>query len=226
MRYSRQEKFIGNKAQAKIRKAKAAIIGLGALGSVTAEILARAGIGKLILVDPDILEENNLQRQSVYTEKDIGKLKVAALKEGLLAINSGIVVETHPAALNESNLKILRCDIILDCTDNLEARRAINKARKTWIFASAIRDEGYVKVFRPGKECFDCLFPQASTQENCCNQGVLGTIIHAICAIQANECLKFITGNDTEDCLLYINIRDNSITKINSKKRCRHFENI
>ena len=155
MRYIRQEIFreIGKKGQAKLRKSSVAIIGLGALGSVSAELLTRAGIGNLILIDRDIVELSNLQRQSLYGEKDIGNPKAIAAKEKLNNINSEVKIDFFIDDLNNYNIydlipingggndektnngkriknlknnKTGNIDLILDCTDNLETRFLIN----------------------------------------------------------------------------------------------------
>ena len=134
MRYIRQEIFseIGKNGQKKIRDSAIAIVGLGALGSVSAELLARAGIGKLVLIDRDIVELSNLQRQNLYEEKDIGKPKAFAAKEHLRKINNEVEFEAFAEDLNYKNIntllpikkyiknKIKNVELILDCTDNLE----------------------------------------------------------------------------------------------------------
>ena len=131
MRYSRQEIFgeIGKKGQKKLRKSAVAVVGLGALGSVSAELLARAGIGKLVLIDRDIVELSNLQRQTLFDESDVGKPKALAAKEKLNKINNEVEFDIFVDDLNFENInKILngKINLILDCTDNLETRFLIN----------------------------------------------------------------------------------------------------
>jgi len=181
MRYLRQEIFreIGKKGQSKLRKSTVAIVGLGALGSVSAELLARAGIGKLIVIDRDIVELSNLQRQSLYDESDIGKPKAIAAKEKLSKINSEIKIDIFIDDLNRENIdKILslrgkyidekfnkivennkknknNIDLILDCTDNLETRFLVNdfsiKNKIPFIYSSAVGSKGYVFNVMPVK---------------------------------------------------------------------------
>src|SRR3989338_7062827 len=127
MRYERQLffKHIGKEGQNKLRKATVTIVGIGALGSYSAELLCRAGIGKLILIDDDTVELHNLQRQSLYDERDIDKKKVVAVAEHLKNINHEVRVEIHDCKLAEHNLALLG-GVVLDGTDNMEVRYLIN----------------------------------------------------------------------------------------------------
>src|SRR3990167_3691064 len=125
MRYSRQIVFekIGSDGQEKIKKANVTILGLGAIGSKSAELLARAGVGSLILIDRDIVEESNLQRQTLFAEKDLRKSKASAAEKRIKEINSEIKIETHIVHLNPQNIRLLQsADLVLDCTDNLQTR--------------------------------------------------------------------------------------------------------
>ncbi len=183
MRYKRQEIFkeIGRKGQDKLRKSTVAIIGLGALGSASSELLARAGIGKLILIDRDIVELSNLQRQSLYDESDIGKPKALAAKEKLNKINSEVEINIFIDDLNFNNISELisidgksnneksntkninkkinnkknKINLILDCTDNLETRFLINdfsvKNNIPFLYSSAVGSKGYVFNVVPDK---------------------------------------------------------------------------
>jgi adenylyltransferase/sulfurtransferase len=227
-RYSRQIAFFGKSSQVKLANSCVAIVGLGALGSVAAELLARAGIGKLLLIDADFIELNNLQRQALYDEKDIGELKTKALKKHLSRINSRVDIDIKNIALSKQNITTLtKADLILDCTDNIETRKVINafclKSKKPWIFASAVRDEGYVHAFMPRKPCFLCLFPKANFDESCCSSGVLNTLTHSIAAMQANECIKILLGQKPNKNLLHLNMSLPSLTEIKIKnKACSH----
>src|SRR3989344_7380553 len=128
-RYSRQTILpeIGAEGQNKIERAVVAIVGVGALGTVAAELLTRAGIGALILIDRDIVEESNLQRQTLYQEKDVGRSKAVAAKERLIKINSKAKVEIHAIHLNSVSIPVLeRAQLVLDCADNLQTRFLIN----------------------------------------------------------------------------------------------------
>ena len=140
-RYSRQMllKEIGEEGQSKLDYKKVVIVGIGALGTVAAELLARAGIGSLRLIDRDVVEESNLQRQILFTEKDVGKSKSVMAAEKLKEINSLIKIESYPLHLDPKNVSLLQdADLVLDCTDNLETRFLINdhcrKEKIPWIY--------------------------------------------------------------------------------------------
>mgnify|MGYP001594733519 CR=1 FL=1 len=146
MRYIRQEKFIGKEKHDLLRKKTVSIVGLGALGSVASELLTRAGIKKLILIDRDFLELSNLQRQSLFEEKDIGKSKAVVLKEKLNEINKDVDIISYFDNLDNENIDLINSDLILDCTDNLETRFLINeysvKNKIPFIYGSAVGDSG------------------------------------------------------------------------------------
>jgi len=202
MRYIRQEIFkqIGKKGQQKLRKSTLAIVGLGALGSNSAELLARAGIGKLLLIDRDIVELSNLQRQSLFDENDVGKAKAASAKEHLSRINSDINIDFFIDDLNFENIvKILSKNIglILDCTDNLETRFLINdfsvKNKIPFVYSSAVGSKGYVFNIVPNKTpCLRCFLKEASQLDTCETAGVLNTITNLISSIQVNEAIKIL----------------------------------
>ncbi len=233
MRYIRQEIFpeIGRKGQQKLRKSTVAIIGLGALGSVSAGLLARAGIGKLILIDRDIVELTNLQRQSLFDEKDVGKPKALAAKEHLNEINSDIKINFFIDDLNFDNIeKILNIeknnlDLILDCTDNLETRFLINdfcvKNGIPFIYSSAVGSKGYVFNIIPNKSyaCLRCFLKEAAQLDTCETAGVLNAITNLISSIQVNEAIKIILNNkNIEKRLLFFDVWKNELLKIKVKK--------
>ncbi len=128
-KYSRQSavREIGAAGQKRLHESCVAIVGLGALGTVVSELLARSGAGKLILIDRDIVEESNLQRQLLYNESDIGKPKAPCAREKLLAANQGVNIEAHAIDRNHENADVLEgAGVIVDCTDNLWTRFLIN----------------------------------------------------------------------------------------------------
>ncbi len=227
MRYIRQEIFseIGKKGQETLRRSTVAIIGLGALGSVSAGLLARAGIGKLILIDRDVVELSNLQRQALYDENDVGKPKALAAKEKLNKINSDVEIEFFIDDLNSENIgKIFKSiDLILDCTDNLETRFLINdfsiKNNIPFIYSSAVGSKGYVFNIVPGKTaCLRCFLKEASQLDTCETAGVLNTITNLIPSIQVNEAIKILLNKNYEKNLLFFNIWNNELSKINVSK--------
>ncbi|MBI2102842.1 HesA/MoeB/ThiF family protein [Candidatus Woesearchaeota archaeon] len=230
-RYSRQEilSIVGREGQEKIRRASMVIVGIGALGSSTAELLTRAGIGKIILIDRDIIELSNLQRQNIFAEKDVGRSKAAVAAEKLKEINSKIEIIPKAVDLNTKNIDtLLEADLVLDCTDNLQTRFLINyyckKNNKRWIYAAAIRTEGYVMAIFPNGPCLRC-FLTAPPPETCTTAGVLNTIITSISAQQVTLALKIITQRAEtvrENELIHLNIWENTIKKIRipKKKNC------
>ena len=231
MRYIRQEIFseIGKKGQRKLRNSSAVIVGLGALGSVSAELLARAGIGKLYLIDRDIVELSNLQRQSLFDESDLGKPKALAAKEHLKKINSDVGIDFFIEDLNYENISKIfpqkKNDLILDCTDNLETRFLINdfsvKNKIPFIYSSAVGSKGYVFNIIPNKNnpCLRCFLKEAASLDTCETAGVLNTITHAISAIQVDEAIKILTKKSKfEKNLLFFDIWKNELTKIKISK--------
>lgn len=243
MRYTRQEIFaeIGKKGQQKLRKSAVAVVGLGALGSVAAELLARAGIGKLILIDRDVAELSNLQRQSLYNELDVGKPKAIAAKEKLNKINSEVNINTFVDDLNYNNIKKLinfkNIGLILDCTDNLETRFLINdfsiKNKIPFIYSSAVGSKGYVFNVVPEKNnpCLRCFLKEAAQLDTCETTGVLNTITHIIPSVQVNEAVKILLDKDYEKNLLFFDVWKNELikVKVNKNKKCeccikRNFE--
>src|SRR3989338_4354446 len=197
-RYSRQILLqeIGKEGQVILQNKKVAIVGVGALGTVAAELLARAGGGSLILIDRDTVEESNLQRQTRFDEKSAGKNKASAAEKRIKEINSEIKVEFHSLHLNSQNIGLLQsADLILDCTDNLQTRFLINdycrKEKKIWIYAAAIKTSGYVMPVFPNGPCLQCFLTESS-QETCDTVGVLNTITVSIASLQATLALKIL----------------------------------
>ena len=158
-RYSRQRALAEIGAgQEKIEHSVVAVVGVGALGSVAADLLTRAGVGTLILVDRDVVEESNLPRQSLYEEKDVGRSKVVAAKEKLLKVNGETDIKIHALHLNAVNIDLLgKAVIILDCTDNLQTRFLLNdfckKEKISLIYGAAVKTTGYAMPILPTGPC-------------------------------------------------------------------------
>lgn len=215
-RYDRQIQMIGPEGQRKLQEAKVVIVGCGGLGSVAAEILARAGVGRLVLVDHDMVELTNLQRQAVYCEEDVGKLKAEVLAEKLSKVNSSIVIEAkavHLDAESAKDSKVLEGDVVLDCTDNMETRRVIANC-KVWVHGAAAKDKGTVKVFTG--ERFEDVYP-GNAGDNCAEGGIMGAAAHIVAAMQANEAIKLITGRNAEKDLLRIDTSKNTLDRYETK---------
>lgn len=229
MRYHRQELLIGKENQKLLGKAKIAIVGLGATGSRTAELLARSGIGNIILIDRDIVELSNLQRQTLYEEKDVNLPKAIALKNHLVKINSEIRIDSYVTDLTYENIDLIKCDLILDCTDNLETRYLINdyslKNKIKWIYSGVVADRGLTFNIIPGKSpCFRCIFNNidASLLDGCDTVGILNTVASLVSSIQAMQVIKIVTNQECEEDLIHVNVSNSKITKIkvNNKKDC------
>lgn len=205
MRYIRQEIYqeIGKKGQEKLRKSTVAIVGLGALGSASANLLVRAGVGKLILIDRDIVELSNLQRQALFNENDIGKPKASQAKKHLGKINNEVEITAIIDDLNFENIvkifsKGKNFDLILDCTDNMETRFLLNdfcvKNRTPFIYSSAVGSKGYIFNIIPNKNnaCLRCFLKEATQLDTCETLGVLNTITNLISSLQVNEAIKIL----------------------------------
>ncbi len=223
-RYSRQIilEEIGENGQQKLEKATVAIVGIGALGTVAAELLARAGIGHLIVIDRDIIEETNLQRQSLFSEKDVRRSKAVVAAERIKEINSKCKTTISAIHLSQNNINTLNtADLILDCTDNQQTRFLINdyckKNKKLWIYAAAIKTEGYVMPMFPEQACLRCFMKEAEL-ETCATAGVLGTTTAAIAALQATLAIKMILNKPVEQKLLHINIWNNNFKSLTIKQ--------
>jgi adenylyltransferase/sulfurtransferase len=208
-RYARQIAFapIGEEGQRALAAAHIAIIGMGALGSVSAELLVRAGVGFLRVIDRDYLSPNNLQRSVLYTEEDVRTLlpKAIAAQQHLAAINSRVTVEAAVADVNARSIEnlIQDVDLVLDGTDNFEARYLINEAchklGKPWIYGGALGAAGSMMVIRPDGPCFRCLQPVATlpgSYPTCVTEGVLATTTTLVASLQVTEALKLIIGAD------------------------------
>lgn len=221
-RYSRQELFaeIGKDGQEKLLDSKVLIVGCGALGASHAEILSRAGVGFLRLVDRDFVEFSNLQRQTLYSEKDARERlpKAIAAKTRIAEINSEIETEAIVADVNHSNIEsyLRDIDLVLDGTDNFQIRYLINDAavkhKKAWIYGAAVSGYGTTMTVFPGKTpCLRCVFeeiPAAGSSPTCDTAGVIQPIITSISAIQTTEALKILTGNfeDLHGSLVQVDI--------------------
>ena len=208
-RYSRQILFpeIGRAGQEKLSNSRILLVGCGALGAAHAEMLARAGIGKLRIVDRDFVEFTNLQRQTLFKESDAADRlpKAVAAKTRISEINSAIEVEAIVADVNNSNIESLidGCDLVVDGTDNFQVRYLLNdacvKLGKTWIYGAAVSSYGTTMTIIPGETpCLRCIFdemPDAGSSPTCDTAGVIMPIIATVSATQVTEALKVLVGD-------------------------------
>lgn len=207
-RYERQSilKEIGREGQSRLGSSCVAVIGVGALGSVSANLLARAGIGRIVLIDRDFLEINNLQRQVLYDEKDIVDQlpKAIAARKKLAAANSEIRVDAEVSDVNADSINDLLedVDLIIDGTDNFETRFLINdfslQKKIPWIYGGAVSTQGMSYVILPGEgPCLRCLFgeaPKPGAAQTCDQAGILASVAHLIASFQATEAIKLLAG--------------------------------
>jgi adenylyltransferase/sulfurtransferase len=206
-KYSRQVLFagIGGEGQKRLLLSSAAIVGCGAIGAAAANLLARAGIGRLRIVDRDFVEPSNLQRQTLFDEADAREAlpKAVAAERKLRSINSSIAVEGTVADLNPRNTAELLSgfDLLLDGTDNFETRFLINdfavSSNTPWIYAAAVASYGLTMTIRPGlTACLACLMDtqRQGLEETCDTVGVLGPIVNLIASLQVSEAMKLLAG--------------------------------
>ncbi|WP_373746284.1 ThiF family adenylyltransferase [Neisseria dentiae] len=206
LRYSRHILLeeIGIEGQQKLLDASALVVGCGGLGAAVLPYLAAAGVGRLIIADSDTVDETNLQRQTAFSEADLGNSKAEAMKGRLNAINSRTHITALNERLNESRLHDLmqQCDIAIDCCDNFSTRRAINRAsvatRTPLVSGAAARFEGQLAVYRPDlpdSPCYACLFDGEQADDGACAVfGVFAPLVGIIGTSQAAETLKILTG--------------------------------
>ena len=208
-RYSRQTRFagIGEAGQARIQASTVTIVGCGALGSVAAEMLCRAGVGRLRIIDRDFVEWSNLQRQSLFTEADAEKCvpKVIAAEQHLLALNISVEIDAHIADLHAESVDglLAESDLIIDATDNFLTRHLINEYacehKIPWIYAACVGSYACGMTIIPGQTaCFACIqdeLPAVGDNPTCDSTGIIAPAVHAASARQCAEALKILAGN-------------------------------
>ena len=206
-RYSRQILFpgIGREGQSRLEQSRVAIVGCGATGACVSSLLARAGVGRLRIIDRDYVEFSNLQRQVLFDEADAAESlpKAVAAARKISAFNSEIRVEPQVADLTAENIHSLldQSDLILDATDNFETRYLLNdfavKHGRAWIYAAAVGSYAATMNILPAETaCLACIFPAPpkGVVETCDTAGILNAAVNLIGSIQAAEALKFLVG--------------------------------
>jgi molybdopterin/thiamine biosynthesis adenylyltransferase len=222
MRYSRQIliKNFGEEGQEKLRKAKVAIVGVGGLGCAVSQYLAVAGIGELILIDYQTVEMTNLNRQILYCEDDIGKLKVEVAKERLKSLNPEVKIKTYAEKLKEESIKDV--DVVVDCLDNFEGRYLLNeicvKNEIPFVHGAVENMHGQITTIIPYETpCLKCVFNLKDRNETL---PILGFAAGTIGTIQAGEVIKLLSGvgETLKNKLLIINLANNEFNLLNLKK--------
>ncbi len=224
--YSCQMRLFGEVGQSKLGKAKVAIVGVGGLGTVAATYLVRAGIGRLELIDRDIVETSNLNRQLLFEEADVNRPKAVVAAERLERMNPDVsikpIVEEFPCKLDVP-------EIILDCSDNLECRLAVNhfavKNKIPLVYGAASGWVGAISTIIPGvTACLNCLTINVTRKmgaDGCRQSGVSGPLLGIIGSMQASEAVKYVIG-DTKSLvtgrILYFDSRRNAFEEAKMKR--------
>lgn len=196
---------VGIEGQRRLERSSVLLVGAGGLGSPAALYLAAAGVGRIGIVDFDVVDESNLQRQVLHDTAWVGRPKIESAKARLAALNPHVRVETHSTALTRDNaLEVLAAyDVVVDGTDNFETRYLTNDAcfflKKPDVYGSVFRFEGQASVFWPerGGPCYRCLYPQPPPPglvPSCAEGGVLGVLPGVVGGLQATEALKVLLG--------------------------------
>jgi adenylyltransferase/sulfurtransferase len=231
-RYSRQILFppIGEAGQERLLRSRAVIVGCGALGSFQAAALARAGVGEIVLIDRDYVESSNLQRQWLYDEADAAEMlpKAVAAARKLGKLNSSVVSHPVVADLTPQNAEdlLLPADVIVDGTDNLDARYVVNdvavKHGVSWIYGAAVASYGATMPILPGRTaCLSCLWPElpGGPQPTCDTAGVLNIVPSLVASLQVADALKILTGAEVEARLLSVDVWKNTWRSISTAER-------
>jgi adenylyltransferase/sulfurtransferase len=229
-RYIRQVRYpgVGAEGQRRLLAARALVCGCGALGSVLANTLARAGVGRLRIVDRDFLELNNLQRQVLYDEQDVaaGLPKAVAAEAKLRTINSQIDIEAIVADVDHTTIgRLLQdVDVIVDGTDNFETRFLLNDAAVKfgipWVYGGCVGAEGQTMTILPGETaCLRCLLqdaPPPGSTATCDTAGILAPIVNVIASLQACEAIKILSGHReaVSRCLQVFELWDNRVRQV------------
>ena len=207
LRYSRHILLneLGVEGQERLLASHALVIGAGGLGSPVALYLGSAGVGHITVVDHDVVDETNLQRQIAHNLARVGMAKALSIQQAVAAINPDVVVTPVVQRADDTllNALVAQADVVLDCTDNFATRHAINRAcvqhSKPLVSGAAIRMDGQLSVFDsrvPSNPCYACVFPEDSGVEEtrCATMGVFAPLVGIVGTLQAAEALKLLTG--------------------------------
>ena len=236
-RYSRQIvlKNVGLSGQKKISLSKVFIVGAGGLGSPIADLLCRAGVGEIGIIDHDKVSLSNLNRQTLFNSRDINKYKVQVLKQKLKKINPLVKVNIFKKKIDEKNINhlISKYQIIVDASDNFETKFLLNKKsiqfKKKFVVGAISRFDGHIFVFdfkNNKSACLQCFYQEKPSDEilNCDQEGILGTSASVVGSLQANEILKTVIGskNILENSILILNTLNLKmrIVKFKKIKKC------
>lgn len=228
-RYSRQTLLpeIGPGGQKKLEKSRAVVIGCGALGTNALSFLVRAGVGQVLVADRDIVDLSNLQRQTLFSERDIGRPKAKVAQEILQEINSDVEVDGQVVDISHANVEKLvkGATVVLDATDNMDTRFLVNDAcvkhAIPWVYAGAVGVTGMVMPVVPKGPCLRCVFPalpQPGQLPTCDTVGIVNTLPAAVASLEVTEAFKIMQGKEPMMGLMVLDIWLGEFQKINVKK--------
>jgi molybdopterin/thiamine biosynthesis adenylyltransferase len=234
LRYSRHILLedIGIEGQERLLGAHALVIGAGGLGSPAAMYLACAGVGHITLVDDDVVELTNLQRQIMHSTQTLGRTKVDSARETLQRLNPSVRVTALPVRADAALLAelVAQADVVLDCCDNFQTRQAVNaacvRAAKPLVSGAAIQMDGQIMVYDPSHSdapCYACTFApdEAPEEARCATMGVFAPLVGIVGAMQAAEALKLLaqTGQSLSGYLLLLDARTMEWTRLTTQRR-------
>ena len=234
-RYSRQIMLqeIGYQGQLKLKQAKVCVVGVGGLGNPITIRLAAMGVGKIRIVDRDVIELSNLHRQTMFNEGDIGQVKVETAAKKLRKLNSDIIIEELPVSINDyTALDVVDgCDVVIDALDSVNARYSLNRAciekKIPFVTGAAVGVTGQLFTILPGESaCYHCLFPSLDedSMPTCSIEGVHPSILSIIGGIEVSEAVKIITGKEPslKDRVLHVDLENLifNFTKISRVQEC------
>ncbi|MGI0047419.1 MAG: ThiF family adenylyltransferase [Nitrosotalea sp.] len=230
-RYSRQVMLeeIGYEGQLKLRNAKACVVGVGGLGNPIVSRLVAMGVGKIRIVDRDIVELSNLHRQTIFDESDVGQVKVEAAARKLKKMNSDVIIEALPVSVNDyTALDIVEgCDVVIDALDSVNARYSLNKAcvekNIPFVTGAAVGVSGQVFTILPSQTaCYHCIFPSLdeNSMPTCSTEGVHPSILSIVGGIEVAEAVKILIGRapTLANKLLYIDLDNLDFSTAEFKK--------
>jgi len=208
-------------------KSRAVVIGCGALGTYALSFLVRAGVGQVHVIDRDIIDISNLQRQSLFAEKDVGRPKAKVAEERLREINSDIDIHGEIADISHANVQriLTGATVVLDATDNMDTRFLINdacvKLGIPWIYAGAVGVTGMVMPIVKDGPCLRCVFPslpQPGQLPTCDTVGIINTLPSMVASLEATEAFKVMVGKEPDKELMVLDVWQGELQKIKVKK--------
>jgi len=226
-RYSRHVLLseIGDKGQQRLSATRAAVVGVGGLGSPVLYYLASAGVGQITIIDSDTVDSSNLNRQFIHFEADIGREKARSAREKLEQYNRDIQIHATAVALDDDNAReyLRGHDIVVSCVDSKKTRRLINSvcmSANTPLIDGGVQGfEGYVLTVLPGvTPCYQCIFPSKGNDEDTDGVGVLGAATGVLGSMMATEAIKHIAGISMHAHFYFVDLLSNRITPIRAKR--------